>query len=210
MLPPDGWRREARLYSPASDKTNGRPASGPLSRGTRKLKTAQSPLGTSLLWMGEVGFGRGLILHGCHFVGIDADDQIADMIVNPCELVADARRDDDRVARFEVVRDAVADRGPIAARTVQVAHIIVRGRAALDTEDVGTGDKRGFAVDNVVDLAHEVVLGDGRSSDELRAINHADIDVALANIDRAHLLIGDAGGGGELGGAVEIGVQLGG
>src|SRR5215469_3644316 len=141
------------------------------SRATRKLKTAKSPLGTNLLWFGEVGFGRGLILHGRHFVGIDADDQIADMIVNPCELVADARRDDDRVAGFEMVRDAVADRGPIAARTVQVAHIVVRGRAALDTEDVGTGDKRGFAVDNVVDLAHEVVLGDGRSSDQLWAIN---------------------------------------
>src|SRR5215471_5410916 len=84
-----------------------------VTRATRKLKTAQSPLGSSLLWMGEVGFGGGLILHGRHFVGIDADDQIADMIVDPCELVADARRDDDRVARFEVVRDAVADRGPI-------------------------------------------------------------------------------------------------
>jgi hypothetical protein len=51
--------------------------------------------------------------------------------------------------------------------------------------------------------------GDGRSSNELRAINHADIDVALADIDGAYLLIGDGSGGGELGGAVEIGVQLG-
>jgi len=130
--------------------------------------------------MGEVGFGGGLVLHGRHFVGIDADDQIADMIVNPCELVADAGRDDDGVAGSEMMRGAVADRGPIAARTVQVAHIVVRRRAALDAEDVGTGDERGFAVDNMVDLAHEVVLGDGRSSDELRAINHADIDVPLA------------------------------
>ncbi len=29
MLPPDGWRLEAELYSPTSNKTKSRPSRGP-------------------------------------------------------------------------------------------------------------------------------------------------------------------------------------
>ena len=61
---------------------------------------------------------------------------------------------------FRFVRDAVADRRAVVARSVEQAHGLERRRTALHADDVGAEHQRRRAVDDVIDLAHLIVLGD--------------------------------------------------
>jgi hypothetical protein len=60
----------------------------------------------------------------------------------------------------------------------------------------------------VVNLADEVVLGDGRAGGEFGTVDNAYVQVALTDIDGADLLIGYAALDGKRGSAVEIGLQF--
>src|SRR5579872_5899555 len=73
----------------------------------------------------EVGFGGSLVFERCHLVGIDPDDQVADVVVDAGEPVAHARGNHDDVARLQVVRDAAPDRRTVASGSIQVAHVVV-------------------------------------------------------------------------------------
>ena len=67
----------------------------------------------------------------------------------------------------------------------------LRRRTTLSVDDVGTEHQRRRAVDDVIDLADLIVLGDRvrRRLVQLAAIHHADADVGLADFDVSHLLI---------------------
>src|SRR5262245_4201108 len=94
------------------------------------------------------------------------------------------------------MRDAVANRHAVVARSVEHSYRLVVGRAPLHVGDVGSGDQRRRSVDDVIDLADEIVLGDRGVARliELAAVDDADVDVRLADIDRANLLVDDAVG----------------
>jgi hypothetical protein len=82
------------------------------------------------------------------------------MIVNARKPVADAGGNDDHGARLEAIGDAGADGRPVAARAIEVPHVVVGRRPALHTHDFRTRYEGGFAFHDVIDLADQVVLGD--------------------------------------------------
>src|SRR5258705_11644649 len=64
--------------------------------------------------------GLRLALQRRDLVRIDANHQVADVIVDPGEPVARACRNDDDVARLDLVRDAVADVRTVVPRPVEL------------------------------------------------------------------------------------------
>src|ERR1700732_2004530 len=66
-------------------------------------------------------------------------------------------------------------------------------RPALGVHDVGAQHERSGAVDDVIHLAYQIVLGHRRFGGDLAAVDHADIDVGLPDAYGANLLVGDAG-----------------
>ena len=105
--------------------------------------------------------------------------------------VAGAGRNDDRVAGFQLVRDAVPDRRGVAAGAVQQPHVLVGRRPPLRVDQIRAGHERRRSGNDVIDLAHVIVLGHRVRLRlvELGAMHHADRDAALADIHRSHLLI---------------------
>src|SRR6185369_3476590 len=79
----------------------------------------------------------------------------------------------------------------VVARSVVLDDGTLRRGAALAVDDIGPEDERRRALDNPIDLADLVVLGDrgGTWLVQLRAVFDADADPGLADVDRAHLLI---------------------
>ena len=74
-------------------------------------------------------------------------------------------------------------------RRVNVA--VARRRPTLHADDVGAGDQRRRPVDDVVNLADEIVFRDRfrRGRIQLAAVHDADADVRLADVDVARLLV---------------------
>jgi hypothetical protein len=64
---------------------------------------------------GEIGLGGRFVFERGHLVGVNADDEITDVIVDACKPVSDSSGDDDYVAWLEVVGDAVSDGNSVAA-----------------------------------------------------------------------------------------------
>ncbi len=126
-----------------------------------------------------------------HLVGIDANHDVGNVIVDAGEPVAGAGGDDDGVAGLQLVRHAVSDRGGIAAGAVQQADVLVGGGTPRGVDQIRTGDERRGSGNHVIDLADEVVLGHGSRLRliEPGAMHHADRHAALADVDRAHLLV---------------------
>src|SRR5690349_3161908 len=95
-----------------------------------------------------------------------------------------SRRNHDDVARLQLMRDAVSDGRRIGPGTVEEPHGLEVGRTTLRADELGAGDQRRRSVDDVIDLADEVVLGDRvwRRRRELAAMDDADADVALADL----------------------------
>jgi hypothetical protein len=81
------------------------------------------------------------------------------VIVDFREEMSGACRNHDNVPGFQVVRDAVPDLGSVVARSVELTNSLLRGRPALTVRDIGTQHERRRSLDDVVDLAHLIVLG---------------------------------------------------
>ena len=79
----------------------------------------------------------------------------------------------------------------VVAGAVEQPHRFLRGGTALHVDDVGAGHERRRALDDVVDLADEIVLGHGVRPRfvQLAAVHHADAHMRLADLDVADLLI---------------------
>src|SRR5438552_14908147 len=90
----------------------------------------------------QVISGLRLALQRRDFVRIDANHQVADVIVDPGEPVARARRNDDDVSRLDLVRDAVADVRTVVPRSVELDDGAQRRRTPLAVDDVRSEDER--------------------------------------------------------------------
>src|SRR5436305_7649275 len=88
-----------------------------------------------------------------------------------------------------MMRHAIPDGCSVAAGTVQHLDGAVVGWAALQVDDVATGDESRGTVEDVVNLADLVVLGDGLSAGLLAPVDNSDIHIALPDVDGSHLLI---------------------
>src|SRR5437773_3419264 len=80
--------------------------------------------------------GLRLALQRRDFVRIDANHQVADVIVDLGEPVAGARRNDDDVSRLDLVRDAVAYVRTIVPRPVELDDGAQRRGTPLAVDDV--------------------------------------------------------------------------
>ena len=107
----------------------------------------------------QVGLRRRFVLQRHDLVGIDADHDVGDLIVDLREQVAGACRNDDRVAGLQLMRHAVADRRGVAAGPVQQPDVLVGRRPRLRVDEIGPGDERRRSGNDVVHLAHVIVLG---------------------------------------------------
>src|ERR1700730_7054221 len=126
-----------------------------------------------------------------NLIGIDAHHEVGDVIVDLGKPMPGAGGNNHDVTGLELVGDAIANRGGVAARPVEHLHGVIVGWSALCADKVGAGDERRRAVDDVIDLAHLVVFGNGvgRRLFEFAAIDDANVHVGLPSINRANLLI---------------------
>src|SRR6266481_8491517 len=86
--------------------------------------------------------GLRLALERRDFVRIDANHQVADVIVDPGEPVARSRRNYDDVSRLDLVRDAVANVRTVVSRPVELDDGAQRRGTPLAVDDVGPEDER--------------------------------------------------------------------
>src|SRR5678815_4871842 len=93
-----------------------------------------------------------------------------------------ARRDDYDIAGLQLTRNPVENFSAVIAGAIELDDCALGGRTALTVGDFGTQHQRARAGNDVVHLAHLVVLGDRILVwlVELAAIDHADADVRLA------------------------------
>ncbi len=106
--------------------------------------------------------------------------------------MACSRRDDDDVARPQVVRNTVSNFRAVVPRPVEFPDRLHGRRTALFVRDVGAEHERRRAGDDVVDLADEIVLRHRvrPRSVQRSSIDHTDADVSLADVVGPDLLIG--------------------
>src|SRR5262245_57521928 len=89
----------------------------------------------------KIFLGSFFILQSHNLVGIEADHQISNMVVDFGELMAGSGGDDDHVAGLQEMLNAVRNRNAIASGPIQQSDILVRSRTSLPAYDVGTCDK---------------------------------------------------------------------
>src|SRR5471030_1829508 len=113
------------------------------------------------------------------------------MIVDLREPVARARRNDQNVSNLDLVRHAVPNVRSVVPRPVELDNGPLRRRTPLPVDNIRTQNDRGRSGDDVIDLADLVMFGDRVRVwlVQLPAVDHADADVSLADLDIPHLLI---------------------
>src|SRR5688572_19512715 len=79
----------------------------------------------------QIGLRIRLGLRRCHLVGVEADHQVGDVIVDLREAMARAGGDDHDIALLQVMEDPVVDRLGIVARAIEQAHGVVLGVSPL-------------------------------------------------------------------------------
>src|SRR5262249_20587596 len=126
-----------------------------------------------------------------HFVGIEANHQVVDVVIDLCEPVAGTGRDHHNVPWFELICFAVSNLGPVVSGPIELNDRTLGRGTALSVRDIGTKHQCGRPGDYMVDLADFIVFGNrvrGRRV-QLPAVDNADADVRFADVDVPNLLV---------------------
>src|SRR5690242_20680994 len=106
--------------------------------------------------------------------------------------MAGTGRNYDDIAGLEMIGHSIPDRGGVLARAVELTHGLHAVGPLPGADQAGTGLERGRSFDRVIELADIVVRGHRvlPRPVKLSAIHDAHTDLALADIDGTHLLVG--------------------
>src|ERR1700722_14618056 len=113
------------------------------------------------------------------------------MIVDLGKPMPDTSGNDDDVARFELVSHSVPDGRTVAAWTVQHPDILISRGPSLHIRNVRSCYQGGGTINDVIYLAHQVMLGNRRLTRERATIDNSNVNMTLADIHGADLLIGN-------------------
>ena len=95
------------------------------------------------------------------------------------------------VPNLQVVWLAVSNFRTVIARPIKFDNSPQRGGTSLPVRNIGTENESGRTGDDVVNLADQVMLGDGagRGLVQLSAVDHTDTDMSLSDPDISYLLV---------------------
>ena len=112
---------------------------------------------------GQMRPGLCLAFQGNDLVRIDAHHQVSDVIIDFREPVTRACRNDDHVAGVELVGFRILDGAGVEAGTVLFADGHLGIGPLFCSHQIRAGKQRGGALNDVIDLADLLVLGNGLS-----------------------------------------------
>src|SRR5262245_4722779 len=114
------------------------------------------------------------------------------MVVDLREPMPSACRNHHDIAGLELIRHTVPNVRSIVPRTIELDDGSLCSGTTLPVCDIRPKHKRRRSIDDVIDLAYLIMLGNRVRIRlvELATMDHPDSDVRLSNLDIAHLLIG--------------------